>query len=298
VALPALAARRLRGIPFVFEIRDPWPELPRAMGVGGPALWWGLDRLADAACRHAAAVVALSDGMADTARARGAAWVTVVPNGCDLDLFGPQVAPWRPGCVPEGQALAVYAGAQGPANGVVQLLKAAALLQAEAAPVTLLLVGEGAETAGLRQRVIDWGLGNVRFLPPQPKTRLAGLLAGADIGLHCLAPIPDFADLTSPNKLMDGLAAGLPVVSNLGPGAARLLEGDTPCGIATAPGDTTALAAAISALVDDPARRAAMGAAGRALAERRWDRRLLAARFAEVAENAARPAAQAAEAMA
>ena len=49
VALPALAARRLRGIPFLFEIRDPWPELPRAMRAGPPWLWRGMDRLADAA---------------------------------------------------------------------------------------------------------------------------------------------------------------------------------------------------------------------------------------------------------
>lgn len=297
VALPALAARRLRGTPFVFEIRDPWPELPRAMGIGGPALWWGLDQLADAACRGASTVVALSEGMAATARAHGAAAVAVLPNGCDLDLFGPQVTPWRPEGLPPGHMLAVYAGARGPANGLIQLLRAALRLQLEAAPVTLLLVGEGAETATLRTQAIDWGLRNLRFLDPLPKPRLAGLLAGADIGLQCLSPVPEFAELTAPNKLMDYLAAGLPVVANLGGAAARLLageEGEGPCGIATPPGDAAALAAAISALVDDPARRAAMGAAARAQAERRWDRRLLAERFCAVVEAAARPPAQAA----
>lgn len=297
VALPALAARRLRGTPFVFEIRDPWPELPRAMGIGGAGLWWGLDRLADAACAGAAAVVALSEGMAATARARGAARVAVLPNGCDLDLFGPQVAPWRPEGLPPGQVLAVYAGARGPANGLVQLLRAALLLQLEAAPVTLLLVGEGAETAALRTQAIDWGLHNVRFLDPLPKPRLAGLLAGADIGLQCLAPVPAFAELTAPNKLMDYLAAGLPVVANLGGAAARLLagpEGEGPCGIATPPGDALALAAAISALADDPARRAALGAAARGQAERQWDRGLLAERFCEVVEAAARSPARSA----
>jgi len=60
VALPALAAHALRGTPFLFEIRDPWPELPRALGgVPRPALA-AMDRLADAACRRAAAVVASS----------------------------------------------------------------------------------------------------------------------------------------------------------------------------------------------------------------------------------------------
>ncbi|MFC7539859.1 glycosyltransferase [Siccirubricoccus deserti] len=193
VALPALAARGLRGLPFLFEIRDPWPELPRAMGVGSPLLWQGLDLLADAACRRAAAVIALSEGMAATAVAHGAepSRVAVVPNGCDLGLFGPGVAPWRPeGLAPE-TVLAVYAGAHGPANGLDQLLAAAALLQARGAPVTLLLVGEGGDKPRLTARAAAMGLTALRFLDPLPKPRLAGLLAGAQIGVQCLAPVPE-----------------------------------------------------------------------------------------------------------
>ncbi|RAI57745.1 glycosyltransferase family 4 protein [Roseicella frigidaeris] len=291
VALPALAAWRLRGIPFLYEIRDPWPELPRAMGIGSPPLWWALDRLADAACRNATAVIALSDGMAETARAHGARVIAVLPNGCDLDLFGPGIAPWRPPGLPPDGMLAVYAGAQGPANGLGLLLDAAALLQAARAPLTLVLVGEGAETPRLRARAETLGLRNLRFLAPLPKRRLAALLAGADIGLQCLAPVPEFAELTAPNKLMDYLAAGLPVVANLGGAAARLLAGGRhgPVGIAVAPADPAALAEALGALARDPARRRAMGRAARQLAERRWDRRLLAARFCELAEAAAPP---------
>ncbi|MCU0888159.1 MAG: glycosyltransferase, partial [Rubritepida sp.] len=115
VALPALAARRLRGTPFLFETRDPWPELPRALGLRQPAALWAMERLADAACREAAAVVALSEGMAEIARARGARRVEVVPQGCDLDLFGPHRAPWRPDAAGSGELLAVYAGTHGTA---------------------------------------------------------------------------------------------------------------------------------------------------------------------------------------
>ncbi|MDB5375264.1 MAG: glycosyltransferase WbuB, partial [Belnapia sp.] len=242
VALPALAARRLRALPFVFEIRDPWPELPRAMGIGSPWMWAAMDRLADAACRRAAAVVALSEGMAETALAHGAAPATlqVLPNGSDLDLFGPHIRPWRPDGIPANAVLAVYAGAHGPANGLDQLLQAAAVLRAGGSSLVLLLVGEGAEkprliatarAAGLDSRVP----GNIRFLDPLPKPRLAALLAGSDIGVQSLAPVPAFAEWTAPNKLMDYLAAGLPVVANLGGRAARLLA-DGPCGIATPPG--------------------------------------------------------------
>lgn len=289
VALPALAGRRLRRLPFVFEIRDPWPELPRAMGVGGPLLWRGMDRVADAACRQAAAVIALSEGMAETALAHGASpgRLAVLPNGSDLDLFGPQVAPWRPAGVPPGHVLAVYAGAHGRANGLGVLVQAAERLAAIAAPITLALVGEGAEKRRLQRAAA--GLPNLLFLDPLPKPRLAGLLAGSQIGLQCLGPVAAFAEWTAPNKLMDYLAAGLPVVASLGGRAARLLEADPigRCGIATPPGDAAALAAALAELAAAPARRARLGAAARAQAEQRWDRRALAARFCAVVEQAA-----------
>jgi glycosyltransferase involved in cell wall biosynthesis len=288
VALPALVARHGRGVPFVFEIRDPWPELPRAMRVGSPPLWFAMDRLADAACRSAAAVVALSEGMAATAVAHGAgpAAVSVVPNGADLDLFGPQVAPWRPAEARSGEALAVYAGAHGRANGLDLLLRAAALLRAESAPLRLLLVGEGSEKPRLMAEAAAAGLGNVSFLDPLPKPRLAALLAGCQIGVQCLAAVPEFAEWTAPNKLMDYLAAGLPVVAAMDGRAARLLS-EGPCGIATPPGNAEALAGALASLAASPARRAAMGAAARAQAVRRWDRRLLAAGFCAVVEEAA-----------
>ncbi|WP_240048270.1 glycosyltransferase family 4 protein [Crenalkalicoccus roseus] len=289
VALPALAAAWRRGLPFVFEIRDPWPELPRAMGIGAPPLWWAMDRLADAACRRAAAVIALSEGMAETAVAHGAdpARVHVVPNGCDLDLFGPQAAAWRPEQARSSEALAVYAGAHGRANGLDLLLDAAAwLLAREERRVRLVLVGEGAEKPRLMARAAAERLENVTFLDPLPKPLLAGLLAGSQIGVQCLADQPAFAEWTAPNKLMDYLATGLPVVANLPGRAARLLA-EGPCGIVVPPAEAAALGAALAALAADPARRAALGAAGRAQAVRRWDRRLLAVRFCEIVERAA-----------
>ncbi|MBP0446593.1 glycosyltransferase family 4 protein [Roseomonas sp. SSH11] len=308
VALPALAAQRLRGLPFILEIRDPWPELPRALseaGMGGvvpaPALA-AMERLADAACRRARAVIGLTEGMAETAIARGAdpAHVHVVPNGCDLDLFGPHVAPWRPPEAAAWEVLAVYAGAHGRANGLDAAIGAATILRnGGERRLRLLLAGEGGERARLVEEAARRDLRNVTFLDPMPKARLAGLLSGAGIGLHLLAPVPAFAEWTAPNKLMDYLAAGLPVVTNAPGRAARLVEAhgdDGACGIAAPPGDAPALADALAALAANPARRAAMGAAARGRAVRLWDRRLHAARFCDLLEAAAgeRPLARAA----
>mgnify|MGYP001763020360 CR=1 FL=1 len=100
--------------------------------------------------------------------------------------------------------------------------------------------------------------------------------------------MPEFAEWTAPNKLMDGLAAGLPVVTNLAGRAARIVA-EGPSGIATPPGDARALAEALAHLAARPGLRAAMGAAARAQAQRRWDRRLQVRQFCAVAEAAARP---------
>ena len=292
VAIPALAARAARGTPFVFEIRDPWPELPRALGGVPRPLLAAMDRLADAACRHAAAVVALTEGMAETARARGAdpARVHVVPNGCDLQLFGPHVAPWRPPEAAAWECLAVYAGAHGRANGLGALLDAAAVLRARGeARVRILLVGDGGEKPALVARAAAKGLSNVTFLDPLPRAALGGLYAGSQVALHLLAGLPDFAEWTAPNKIMDGLAAGLPVVTNQAGRAARIVA-EGPSGIAVPAGDAGALADALARLAADPALRARLGAAARRQAATTWDRRRLAERFCVVAEEAGRRA--------
>jgi len=292
VALPALAARAARGTPFVFEIRDPWPELPRALGGVPRPVLAAMDRLADAACRRAAAVVALSDGMAETARARGAdpAQVHVVPNGCDLHLFGPHIAPWRPEAAAPWECLAVYAGAHGRANGLDAALDAAAVLRARGETrLRILLVGDGSEKRALVARALAEGLSNVTFLDPLPRARLGALYAGSQVALHLLAGLPEFAEWTAPNKIMDGLAAGLPVVTNQGGRAARIVA-DGPSGIAVPAGEAATLADALARLAADPALRARMGAAARRQAVAVWDRRLLAERFCAVVEQAARQA--------
>jgi glycosyltransferase involved in cell wall biosynthesis len=179
--------------------------------------------------------------------------------------------------------LAIYAGAHGVANGLGQLLDAATLLRGSS--LRLLLVGEGACKPALVARAAAEGL-PVRFLDPMPKPQLAALLAGAQIGLLCLAPVPAFAELSAPNKLAEGLAAGLPMVGNVPGRAARLLaQGEV--GLTVPPGDAAALAAALRALAGDPARRAGMARAARQLAERRLDARRIARDFVEMAEQAA-----------
>ncbi len=289
VALPMLAAKRARRTPALFEVRDRWPELPAAMGAISRPAAAALGQLERAALRAADAVVALSPGAARGCIAAGAdpSLVTMIPNGCDRDLFPHDLAPEHPVPRPEGGILAVYAGAHGRANGLGALLDVAWVLRAWGERrVRLVLIGEGAEKPALLARARAEGLDNVVFLDPLPRTRLARVLVGADVALHCLAPVPAFAEGTSPNKVFEALAAGLPVLSNCPGWLSRELV-SAGAGLAFPPGRPAPFAEALAGLAASPARRAAMAEAARHLAATRFDRAILAARFCAVAEAAA-----------
>jgi glycosyltransferase involved in cell wall biosynthesis len=287
VALPMIAAKRLRGMRTLFEVRDRWPDLPAAMGLLTRRTEAALARLERAALAAADAVVALAPG---TAEALGVACgdpsrVAFIPNGCDRALFADAAAE-RPVTAPEGGILAVYAGAHGPANGLSQLLDVAWVLKAwKETRVRLVLIGTGAEKPALVARARAEAHDNLTILDPEPRARLAAVLKGADVALHCLAPVPAFAAGTSPNKVFEALAAGLPVLTNCPGWLGRELT-RARAGMAFSPGHPAPFAEALSVLAAAPERRAAMASAAARLALR-FDRTLLAARFCAVAEAAA-----------
>jgi glycosyltransferase involved in cell wall biosynthesis len=147
-ALPGIAAARLRGRRFVFEVRDLWPELPKAMGViRNPIVLGAMSVLEWLAYRSATACVALSPGIAEGIRRRSgpSTPVHVIPNGCDNDLFGTAAAaPWRPEQVAPTDLLAIFPGAHGMANGLDAVLDAAKVLLKRARnDIKILLVGDG-----------------------------------------------------------------------------------------------------------------------------------------------------------
>ncbi len=145
--IPGIVARWLRGKPFVFEVRDLWPELPREMGViRNPVVLGALSALEWASYRSAHRCIALSPGIAAGIARRGVcpACIATIPNGCDIDIFGGGEPAWRPEGVADTDLLAVFTGTHGMANGLDAVLDAAAELKRRArADIKLLLVGEG-----------------------------------------------------------------------------------------------------------------------------------------------------------
>ena len=280
--IPGLAAKWLRGKPFVFEVRDLWPELPRALGLRNPFVLGGMSLLEFLGYRSADACVGLSPGIVEGIRARADERlpVAMIPNGCDLELFHPaKRAPLAlPGLGPD-DFVAGFTGAHGVANGLDALLAVAEELKRRGdRRVKLVFIGDGKEKERLAARAAELGLANCLFFPPVPKAELGAITASLDCGLMVLKDVPAFYHGTSPNKFFDYVAAGIPVVNNY-PGWLAGLIRENECGIVVPPGNVAAFADALQRLAADPAAGRVMGAAARALAEKEFARPQLAARF-------------------
>jgi glycosyltransferase involved in cell wall biosynthesis len=280
--IPGLAAKWLRGKPFVFEVRDLWPELPRALGLRNPFVLGGMSLLEFLGYRSADACIGLSPGIVEGIRARADERlpVAMIPNGCDLEVFHPakRAKLTFPGIAPD-DFVAGFTGAHGVANGLDALLDVAAELKRRGdTRVKLVFIGDGKEKERLADLAAERGLSNCLFFPPVPKADLGAITASFDCGLMVLKDVPAFYRGTSPNKFFDYVAAGIPVVNNY-PGWLAGLIRDNECGIVVPPGDPAAFADALQRLAADPAACRMMGAAARSLAEKELARPLLASRF-------------------
>lgn len=290
--IPGIVARWLRGSRFVFEVRDLWPELPREMGViKNPVVLRLMDWLEFASYRSAHRLVGLSPGIVAGITRRGVApeKVALIPNGCDLALFGDKASPWRPDGVAATDLMAVFAGTHGMANGLDAALDAARVLKGRRRnDIKIVLIGDGQLKESLVARAAREGLDNVVFCPPVNKARLSGLMASTDVGLQLLANIPAFYYGTSPNKFFDYIAAGLPPLINYPGWLAEIVQAQR-CGFAVAPDQPDAFADALVQAADHRNELRQMGERSLALARAQFDRALLSGQFVAWLQQAAQP---------
>ncbi len=282
VGIPGWVAAALRRTPFVFEVRDLWPEAAVQMGAirRGGILEWLAKSLERFLYRRSAFVVALSPGMAAGVTNEGIPEerVVMVPNSSDLDLFSP--GPRDPELVERyglGDRFVVgYAGAIGPSNAVEDNVPAAAgrLLREGRTDIVFLIAGDGKSVPELARRCD--GLPNVVLTGSMPKAEVPRFTRTADVLLVLFADKPILAT-NSPNKFFDALATGRPVIVNSDGWTRQIVECDE-AGLYFPAGDGAALADAVKRLADDEELRMRMGANARRLAETRFARDLLAAK--------------------
>jgi glycosyltransferase involved in cell wall biosynthesis len=272
---------------FVFEVRDLWPELPKALGMKNPFLLWGMRVLEKLSYKKADGCIGLSPGICEgIKRIVPDKEVELVPNGCDLDIFKPGK---REDLKLEGvlpaDTVAVFTGAHGIANGLESVLDMASVLkQKNRNDIKITFIGDGKVKSDLVKRANDEGLDNCRFFDPVPKTVLNKIVSSADIGLMVLKNVPAFYYGTSPNKFFDYIASGLPVVNNY-PGWLSDMIIENNCGLVVPPDNAEAFADAIIELADSPEKRKVMGVNSRSLAEKQFSRDDLACRFVKFLER-------------
>ncbi len=276
--------------PFIFEVRDLWPELPKAMGViTNPIVLSMLSWLEYLCYHYADALIALSPGIQRgiLRRLKKPKTVALIPNGCDLDFFvqGKSAKTLLPG-VGKDDFVAIFTGAHGYANGLEAILDAALYLKTTPYYhiIKLVLVGDGIKKSALMKKAEELDLANVVFIDPVPKNHLVKLLQASDVGLMILANVPAFYYGTSPNKFFDYISAGIPVLNNY-PGWIQELIETYDCGIAVNPNDAKAFAHALILLYQSPEKLARKGVNARILAERLFDRKKLAIKLEELCKK-------------
>lgn len=290
VGIPGMKGARQLGVPFVFEVRDLWPDVPIAIGVlKNPLLIWYARRLERQIYRAAEHIIALSPGMREGIAATGYPTdrIDLIPNGCDLDLFQPSDEPLNDARFGgEKEFRLVFTGAHGLANGLDAVLDAATVLKRRnVTGIRFVFIGDGGQKPRLMERSRQEGLEQlVCWVSPIPKQELARILPRLDVGLMILRNLPAFYYGTSPNKFFDYIASGLPVLNNY-PGWLADLIRSNDIGRAVPPDDAEAFSDAVLWMRDHPDELKVMEPRARALAEREFGRPALSDQFVDVLER-------------
>jgi glycosyltransferase involved in cell wall biosynthesis len=277
---------RMAGRPFVYNIRDLYPDMAVGGGIVRPSRWidrW--EKMHRRALRQAARVIVLGDDMRDRIVSKGVSpdRVVVVRDGT---LFPSSLPESNDPLVQEIRCgfsfVALHAGNLGFYGAWNSLLKAADILRNE--DTGLVFVGDGANRAALESSAKSSP--NVRFLPFFPVERVPHVMMAGDV--HVVTVRRGLEGVVVPSKLYSILAAGRPVlvIAAAESDAARIVR-ESGCGISADPDDPAAIAAAIRELRDNPTRLTQMGFRARETAAK-YARVNELEKFVGVIEEAAR----------
>src|SRR4030042_190991 len=280
VGLAGIKLSRHFKVPFVFEVRDLWPEALINIGaLKNPLVIWWLRRMAKKIYTAANHIIALSPGMKEgIVRMRVPdRKITVIPNSSDLELFHPDLdgAASRIRLGLGDHFAAIYFGAMGLANGLEYVIEAARILSERGRDnIVIVLHGDGGMKPELQKMAGDYKLTNVVFSDLVPdKTEVARIIAGCNA---CLVIYRATKEHTwSPNKMFDALAAGKPVLINVPGWLGETIEKNN-CGRCLDANRPQMLADALQELAANPELCRQMGKNARDIAEREFEREKLA----------------------
>ena len=286
LGLTASLYRAVYRRPYLFHVADPWPDYPIQMGaLRNPFLIRMARSIEAMSYRHASLITTVSPAIVDRLEVNPAARgkVRLLRNGVDVTRFEPtRPAPdaraklgW-----PEAPLTLVYAGSVGLAQGLDTLIEAVAPLAGHG--VVVRVVGEGFDRARLAAEVADRGLDHIVFADAVGPDQVPTVLAAADAVLVLLRP-GSLNREAMPTKLVEGFAAGRPLIVSADGDAAEIVN-SAGVGVTAPAGDSGALRSAIEQLPSGE-ERAEMGRRARRLAEATFDRKQTVGALADYLES-------------
>jgi colanic acid biosynthesis glycosyl transferase WcaI len=291
VGLPACALRYLRGMPFVYDVQDLWPDTLAATGMAksgavGCLVGAFLRRVYRAANR----ITVLSPGLKAKLCERGvsADKIHVIYHWADDTILPAKPDPalaQRLGL--SGRFNIMFAGTMGIAQALDAVLDAAGLLADQLPQAQFVFVGGGIDVERLQRKTRELNLANVRFLERRPPSEIGALLQLADVLLVHLKDDPLFC-ITIPSKTQAYMAAGKPILMAVRGDSANLVQ-RAKAGLCCTPGDPADIARAVAQLHALPsAELHRLGENGRRYYDAELSLRIGARRFAELFDEVAR----------
>lgn len=271
--------------PFIFEVRDLWPETILAIdAMEENSVVKGLRSLAKFLYEHSDLIVTVGEGYAKSINELYNITLDkmrVVHNGIDPGLFvpGPKNNDVRREYGWGDRFVLLYIGTLGMCHGLGSALAAAKEL-ADYKDMLFAFVGEGAEKDDLKRMASGMGLGNVQFIDQQPKSRVPLFYSGCDLGVVTLRDSPRFQEVL-PSKIFEYLGMERPVVLAVGGEARKLIE-ESKAGVYVPPEDVSSMTDAIIRFYNDRKSIEDMGKKGRDFVLERFTRAALAKRYIEV----------------
>jgi len=278
VGIPAVIVSKTGRIPFIFELRDLWPEFAVAFGaLKNKFLIKIFEILEYYIYRNARKIVVISKWIQKRLIEKkiSADKLTFIPIGADISLFvpSPKENCFRAELELSGKFVVLYVGAHGKVNDLRRILDAAIKLK-QRNDIVFIFVGDGKEKSDLVKQSEKYQLKNVIFLDAMPRLELPKIIAAADVclisGKNTYAVKASFS-----NKLFDYLSTGRPTLINFDSDTSILLEKHQ-AGISVEPDNPKAMAGMILKLKDNPKWCEEMGKNARRLAEKKFDRIKLA----------------------
>ena len=281
---------RFNGVPFVFEVRDLWPESLAAVGMGNEqsALHRGLTKVAEFLYRNCDRLVVVTPAFKEYLIKHSRVpeeKIVVVENGVDSNVFG-RVAPnlaLRRELDAEGRFVVSYIGTIGAAHGLETLLEAASWVRERMPEVLFLIVGEGADKACVMSLAGSRRLSNVRFVGQQPRETIPAYISASDACLVLLKKAELFKTVL-PTKMLECMSCARPIILGVDGHARKVME-QANAGIFITPEDPAALAEVVVRLAANPALCESLGRNGRQHILRNFSRQDTAKLYLDVLQD-------------